>query len=918
MTVRECDVLVVGGGATGVCAAYDLARRGLSVILADMNDLSTGTSGRFHGLLHSGARYAVRDPESARECIEENRILRRIAPHIVEDTGGIFAASPDDPPDYVPQWEAGCAAAGIPVEPLSAAELLRREPALRRDLSLAFRVPDGAVDGFDLGHAFSQAAAAYGAQILIYHELKALTPADGGMRATLHGKRTGETVTVQARWILNAAGPWAGQVAALAGAELQVRWSRGVMVAMNIRWVNTIINRLRPPDDGDILVPVGTVSVIGTTSVQTDDPADARIEPWEISRMLDEGEAIIAGFRGARALRAWSGVRPLYEPPGQDAQGREVKRTFGVVRHELGLTSVVGGKLTTARLMAEKAADDVCDALGIAVACTTADEPLPGERTRRYHMLGHRLQELESGRMPGPLICECELITRPQIEEAIAGYDAPPALDDLRRDLRLGMGPCQGGFCAVRAAGILRHACDLPAGDAVDALRRFVDERFRGARPLLWGQHLRQFLLDELIYRRILGLDVVEESPAGAAGELPGWAAERSPVPAAPDRRLIVVGAGLAGLMAAVFAVQAGARVVVVGAGLGRLMLAPGEVQAGPYADHPGVAAFRAWCADFPALRTADGGPLRLPSALGIPRSLSFAPEGLAGGNLDCETPTLIVGLAGWRDFDPALFAGVAGLERFRPIHVDMPGRRGGWDLSPTELAHRFDAPAYRAEVARLVQGRLRGEGRVGFPAVLGLHDPGVREDIAGRLGAPVFEIPTLTPSVPGTRLYNTLKRWLLEHGARVQIGHPVTRLLDENGHVTGVAVASAGRETLIRADAVILATGGLYGGGLLSDDRGRVWEPIADLPVLAQNERAAWFRPHLLDPRGHPVHGFGLAVDEQLRPLNREGGPAYPNLFAAGHLLGGLEPVAGGYDEGLDLASAYAAVRAALTANRD
>ena len=689
------------------------------------------------------------------------------------------------------------------------------------------------------------------------------------------------------------------------------------MIAMNLRWVNTIINRLRLPNDGDILVPVGTVSVIGTTSVNVERPDDDTIEAWEVSRLLDEGEALITGFREARALRAWAGVRPLYEPPGEDADavGRGVKRTFSVIRHGPGLTSVVGGKLTTARLMAEQAVDDVCAGLGIAARCTTADEPLPGEpRARTYHYLGARLDALEHGGLGGSLICECELIGRRQLEEAIAAYPQVPSLDDLRRDLRLGMGPCQGGFCAVRAAGILREARDLPAEEAVGALRAFVAERFKGARPLLWGRHLRQFLLDEAIYRRTLGLDLANyKGGLGKrdlrAAQLPAWADDENPIPAADGRRVVVIGAGLAGLAAALFAAQAGARVTLIGHGLGRLILTPGP-QYGMFAAHPGVAAFLDWCTEYPRL-AGGAAPGVLPTVLGIPQHSEGFLSWQAVGALQSPGDMLLVGFGGWRDFDPALAAGMLGA---RGIHVALPGVEGPWDLSPTELAYRFDDPAFRAEVARQVRGRLQGETRVGFPAVLGLHDPQVLPDLNSQIGCPVFEIPTLPPSVPGTRLFNTLKGWLLRHGARVQIGHPVLRPVTGNdGRLRGVAVASAGRETIVRGDAFILASGGLYGGGLRSDDRGRVWEPIFDLAVSADSDRAAWFRPDLLDPAGHPVHAFGLPVDGALRPLAESGQVAYPNLFAAGHALGGINALIAGCDEGLDLASAFVAVRAAL-----
>ncbi len=172
-----------------------------------------------------------------------------------------------------------------------------------------------------------------------------------------------------------------------------------------------------------------------------------------------------------------------------------------------GLVTVVGGKLTTCRLMAEHAVDVVCQQIGVDKPCTTASEVIP-DAPPHYHRLDHRLHDLEHGETPGELICECEMVTRPQLEQAIAAYgDQPVALDDLRRDLRLGMGPCQAGFCSYRAAAILQEMKGHSGEETTRALADFVRERYRGVRPLLWGHQSRQFYLDELIYRRTLGLD---------------------------------------------------------------------------------------------------------------------------------------------------------------------------------------------------------------------------------------------------------------------------------------------------------------------------------------------------------------------------------------------------------------------------
>lgn len=518
---QEYDVLVIGGGATGGGAALDLALRGLRVALIERHDLTDGTSGRYHGLLHSGGRYAARDPESARECIEENRILRHIVPHAIEDTGGFFITTPDDDPEFADKWLAACRACDIEAEEISVAQLLAQEPALNPRTLRAFRVPDASCDSFDVLTALGAAIATHNGRVLTYHEVTSLQVSQGRVTgATVRNKRTGEETALHAPMVINAAGAWAGQIAGMAGCPVTVRPSKGTMIAMAYRFVNTVINRCHLPGDGDILVPVGTVAVIGTTSVNVPDPNDTSVQRWEVALMLDEGEKMVPGFSQARALRAWAGVRPLYEESG-GAMGREAKRTFAILDHRErdgvgGLITVVGGKFTTYRLMAERAADLACAQLGVTQPCATKTYVLPDARQpltgTKPHWPGYRLAHLEEEHRPGQLVCECELITRSDVESAVALHPDPVApwvLDDLRRDLRLGMGPCQGGFCAYRAAGILHELGEVDAQQAIAALSDFAQRRWKGQRPLLWGQSLRQALLDEQIYRGILGLDKV-------------------------------------------------------------------------------------------------------------------------------------------------------------------------------------------------------------------------------------------------------------------------------------------------------------------------------------------------------------------------------------------------------------------------
>jgi glycerol-3-phosphate dehydrogenase len=567
------ELLIIGGGSTGTGVAWDAALRGFKVMLVEQRDLTHGTTGRYHGLLHSGARYVVKDPRSAVECIHENRILRRTHTQCIEETGGFFIVTPEDEGGYPDRFKAACDECGVPCTELPVAEALRREPLLNPRISRVFEVPDAAADSFLAAHVTAQAARQAGAQILVYHEVIELLTRGGDGERRVTGARmrdlaTGEELIIHADLTINASGAWAGRVAGLAGIAVNVTPGKGTMVAMNHRLVNTVINRCKMPADGDILVPIQTVAVIGTTDERVSDPENLRIEPWEVQLMLDEGDKLVPGLSNARVLRAWAGVRPLYQE-GFQGESRDVTRALTLLDHRTrdgvtGLLTITGGKWTTFRLMAETAVDKACEQLGVQRSCLTAITPAPGVEQGHF-WLGFRLRQVEDKQLQGELICECELVTRAMLEQAIQN-NPTLTLDDLRRDVRLGMGPCQGGFCTYRAVGVvhefreqrleIRESEESGPSDAslkssawdvaylqspADAkkistpkppnlqspiscllspvssspisqspnllLRDFLQERWKGLTPILWGQQLKQERLDELIYLSLLNAD---------------------------------------------------------------------------------------------------------------------------------------------------------------------------------------------------------------------------------------------------------------------------------------------------------------------------------------------------------------------------------------------------------------------------
>jgi glycerol-3-phosphate dehydrogenase len=170
--------------------------------------------------------------------------------------------------------------------------------------------------------------------------------------------------------------------------------------------------------------------------------------------------------------------------------------------------------------MAEDTVDVVCEKLGVTTACTTADEMLPNQVPGKTYWLGHRLAEHEAeGGGDSALICECELVTRPMLASFLDEH-WPCSVDDMRRGTRLGMGPCQGGFCTFRAAGMAaEHAAAGASGTTDDAIVGYLRERFKGTRPIAAGRQLQELWMVLGIYGGLGIESLVDGGPAADARE---------------------------------------------------------------------------------------------------------------------------------------------------------------------------------------------------------------------------------------------------------------------------------------------------------------------------------------------------------------------------------------------------------------
>lgn len=413
---------------------------------------------------------------------------------------------------------------------------------------------------------------------------------------------------------------------------------------------------------------------------------------------------------------------------------------------------------------------------------------------------------------------------------------------------------------------------------------------------------------------------------------------------------LLVIGAGLSGLVTAYTAAQAGVSVKVIAKGLGALHWGAGTIDLFGYAptepkqpvarpldfvagwlseaqpQHPysllGADQVAAALDSFVALTAALGLPyggaqqpgdnLLLPTAVGAARPTFLAPQAQLAGDLSRDEPMLIVGFAGLRDFYPHFVAeNLAKLgHRARAVLLPFDLLTARKDSNTVQQAQGMDDPAMRNKLAAAIKKVIQPGERVGLPPILGL-DRSVQAwtDVQSQVGAPVFEIPTLPPSVPGMRLFIALRDKLRQMGVRVEIGLEAKgSYVGDSGHIEWVETKTTSRPLKHRAHQFVLATGGIMGGGFDSDHTGRVWEVVFDLPLTTPQQRSKWFRPAFVNSDGHPVYTGGVVADAHMQPVDGAGKPIYQNLRVVGDLLANDNPILQRSMEGAAVATGYAA----------
>ena len=418
-----------------------------------------------------------------------------------------------------------------------------------------------------------------------------------------------------------------------------------------------------------------------------------------------------------------------------------------------------------------------------------------------------------------------------------------------------------------------------------------------------------------------------------------------------------VVGSGLAALIATRSLQKAGRNPVLIWPGLSSLYFVYATVDVLGYSDatslqpveHPGtgVAALIADHPDHPYARAGldalgDGiallmewleeagfrwrgsldRNLLLPTATGTPKPSCLYPESMAAGDLGRDEPIVLCGFEDYEDFVPELAASNLsrswgrGDQSVRAIRVSLPGFEPGKMFTSIDIARNLENDAFRREVAQQIRGKASRGGdhvRVGLPAVLGLtHDTDVYERFQSELGHPIFEIPTLPPSVLGLRLFDRLRKHLQETGVEIIWAAPAHAAELSGGRCRRIHLKSAGREQPVEARAYILALEDAVDGAMRAGVR-TIRDPffhqtLAQSGVPTDRTDESLFKPQ-------PFARVGYAVTDRLQPVGDDGRPLASNAFVAGGAIAGYDPAGTKSRGGLAIATGYRAAQEAMAA---
>jgi len=401
---------------------------------------------------------------------------------------------------------------------------------------------------------------------------------------------------------------------------------------------------------------------------------------------------------------------------------------------------------------------------------------------------------------------------------------------------------------------------------------------------------------------------------------------------------LIVIGMGLSGLMAAKTAAEKGKSVLIVGKGMGTLSLfsntidllgnLPKTVKVKDglsqwIKDHPNhpyskvglnriEEAFTSFLSLFPppySFQSLGDGNCLIPTGAGTFRPTYLIPNTMIAGTTLRKKDGLIVGFKGFKDFYANY---VADQLECRGVNLSL-AEASHREIAATALARLMEKESFRETAGKEIKKHLGAETLIGLPAVLGVRDPiKVKKGLEEIIGVEIFEIPILPPSIPGMRIFNRFKEWLIQKGVTFLLGYSISKAILKGKRCEGMEVYHPPVTTFYSADRYILTTGRFIGGGLVAGNE-RISEPVFSLPVAQPKSREDWFGKSFFDNFSHPVHEAGILTDSSLRPIDEREGLLLENVWVAGSILSHHYAIDEKSREGIEIVTGYMAAQKAL-----
>ncbi len=519
------DVAIIGGGINGVGVARDCAMRRLKTILFEKRDLCAGSTGACSGMIHGGPRYLETEREVTRKSCEDSGAIQRIAPNLLFRIPILIPVMKSDPKIYFEMVETFAKAydsfssikGGKPHVRLNRAEVQELDAGFSDEIVGAVSMDEWGTDPFRLVVLNAKSAVESGAEIRTQARVEKLAM-DGNKVIGVHVTENGVKRLVRAKIVLNLTGPWAPFIDPKRMKSISMRPSKGVHLTLDRRIVNvSLVCKAIDGRESVFILPHEHTTIIGTTD---DDyyghPDNVSITQDEVSYLIQAVERYFPTLTDYRILRAWVGIRPTLHSWGISESS--LSRDHVIYDHEkdgaAGLYTMIGGKLAAYRMMAQEMTDLICQRLKIKEECRTALVTLPGCTTElpweeeskerginpiavRRLMFRHgtnALEILENAQKNPELaqtICECEQVLASEVEFCVRNEWAT-TLNDIRRRTRLGMGPCQGCQCAMHTSQLMGRLLNWSKDQVQHEADRFVESRYRGNAPVLYGEQLKQ------------------------------------------------------------------------------------------------------------------------------------------------------------------------------------------------------------------------------------------------------------------------------------------------------------------------------------------------------------------------------------------------------------------------------------------